>query len=81
MVDGYEGIPKIVFIADRGYESYNNIAHVKEFRDFIDLDKNLLYLLKSRVLRFPVSGTQYECLIKNLPWDEFIGSDLKYCMV
>ena len=30
MIDRYEGIPQTIFIADRGYESYNNIAHVNE---------------------------------------------------
>lgn len=136
MVDRYEGVQKTVFIVDRGYESYNNIAHVnekglyylfrvkdknssgilsglklpdedeydvtisiqltrkctkevlshpeiykcshkKEFLDFIDLDKNPFYLLEFRVLRFPVSGTEYECIITNLPSDEFTGSDIK----
>lgn len=30
MVDRYEGTKKTVFIVDRGYECYNNIAHVNE---------------------------------------------------
>lgn len=30
MVDRYTGIPKTLFIVDRGYESYNNLAHVQE---------------------------------------------------
>lgn len=30
MVDRYTGIPQTLFIADRGYESYNNLAHVQE---------------------------------------------------
>ena len=30
MVDRYEGIQKTIFIADRGYESYNDIVHVKQ---------------------------------------------------
>ncbi len=136
MVDRYEGIPQTIFIADRGYESYNNIAHVnekglyylfrvkdknsngilcglnlpdeeeydvnisvqltrkctkevlshpeiykrsrsKDFLDFIDLDKNPFYLLEFRVLRFPISDTEYECIITNLPSDEFTGNDLK----
>ena len=30
MVDRYNGNNKTIFITDRGYESYNNIAHVIE---------------------------------------------------
>ena len=30
MVDRYGGMLKTVFIVDRGYESYNNLAHVQE---------------------------------------------------
>ena len=30
MVDGYNGSEKTIFIVDRGYESYNNLAHVIE---------------------------------------------------
>lgn len=30
MVDRYNGMSKTIFIADRGYESYNNLAHVQE---------------------------------------------------
>ena len=34
MVDRYDGILKTVFIVDRGYESYNNLAHVQEKGSF-----------------------------------------------
>ena len=30
MVDRYNGMSKTIFIVDRGYESYNNLAHVQE---------------------------------------------------
>ena len=30
MVDRYSGSEKTIFIVDRGYESYNNLAHVIE---------------------------------------------------
>lgn len=34
MVDRYSGSPKTVFIVDRGYESYHNLAHVQEKGNF-----------------------------------------------
>ncbi len=34
MVDRYTGTEKSVFIVDRGYESYNNLAHVMEKGEF-----------------------------------------------
>ncbi len=35
MVDRYNGNNKTIFITDRGYESYNNIAHVIEKRNIL----------------------------------------------
>lgn len=55
MVDRYTGIKKSIFIADRGYESYNNLAHVIENgRYFLfrckDIDSNgILYGLKHKL--------------------------------
>ena len=132
MVDRYNGISKTIFIVDRGFESYNNIAHVREkgafylFRckeinssgilsglkhklptseqfdcnisinltrkwtkqianqpelykyfhkkdcfDYIDLEKNIYYKMEFRVLRFLISENNYECIITNLPSEEF----------
>lgn len=138
MVDRYAGKEKTIFIVDRGYESYNNIAHVLErnsfflFRakemnssgilsglkhllpvtdefdveikiiltrkctkevvnhpeiykcfhkkdclDYIDLKENPFYKMKFRVLRFPISETGYECVITNLPADDFSAEEIK----
>lgn len=138
MVDRYGGMLKTVFIVDRGYESYNNIAHVQEkgafylFRckdlnssgilsglkhklptteqfdcnvsiiltrkrtkevvnhpeiykyfhkqcclDYIDLEENPYYKMEFRVLRFPISEDSYECIITNLPSDEFNVEEIK----
>lgn len=138
MVDRYDGMQKTIFIVDRGYESYHNLAHVMEkgaffiFRckdmerygilsglkhklpdeeefdvtvsfiltckctnevrdhpeiyksfhkkigiDSIDLDKNPYYKMKFRVLRFPISETDYECILTNLPEEEFDASEIK----
>ena len=138
MVDRYGGMLKTVFIADRGYESYNNLAHVQEkgafylFRckdlnssgilsglkhklptteqfdcnisiiltrkytkevvnhpeiyksfhkkdclDYIDLEENLYYKMEFRALRFPITEDSYECIITNLPSDEFNVEEIK----
>ncbi len=138
MVDRYAGKQKTIFIVDRGYESYNNIAHVIEksafflfrgkdinssgilsgsknklpstetfdvtlsllltrkwtnevlkhpetyrrFRnkdnfDFLDLEEHAYYNMNLRVLRFPISETEYECVITNLPREEFSSEDVK----
>lgn len=123
---------KAIFIVDRGYESYNNLAHIMEknaffvfrgkdinssgilsgskqklpdteefdttlsliltrkwtnevlnhpeiyrrFRnkvsfEFLDLDEHAYYNMTLRVLRFPISETEYECVITNLPTEDF----------
>lgn len=133
MVDAHGLIPGIknVFIGDRGYCSYNNMAHVLEkgqyflFRtkdihsrglvsgfdlpgdgsfditvhvtlarirskkklppingymrfvdeetsfDFIEYGSADTYELSFRIVRFPVSKDTYECIVTNLPADEF----------
>lgn len=138
MVDRYDGMKKTVFIVDRGYESYNNLAHVMEkgafflFRckdierngiltglkhklpaenefdvtvsfiltrkctkevrnhpeiyksfhkktgiDYIDSNQNPYYKMTFRVLRFPISETDSECILTNLPEEEFDASAIK----
>lgn len=138
MVDRYNGNNKTIFITDRGYESYNNIAHVIEkgtyflfrckdissngiiasskdklpttdifdchlsliltrkwtneilnnrdiyrhFRnahsfDFLDLDEHILYNMNLRVVRFPISDNEYECILTNLPDNEFSIDEIK----
>ena len=138
MVDRYNGDLKSIFITDRGYESYNNIAHVIEkgtyflfrckdicsngiiagskdrlpktdifdchlsliltrkwtneilnnrdiyrhFRnshsfDFLDLDEHIFYNMNLRVVRFPITDNDYECILTNLPDDEFSTEEIK----
>lgn len=139
MVDRHELIPgtKAVFIGDRGYCSYNNMAHVLEkdqyflFRtkdihskglagkfDFPDTDsfdiqinvtlvrshkKNIpikegfykrfvdaaasfdyvtygsldTYDLSFRVVRFPIADGSFECIVTNLPPEEFPPERIK----
>lgn len=129
---------KDVFIGDRGYCSYNNMAHVKEkgqyflFRakdihskglvgnfvfpdaDVFDIQVNVTlvrrprkkvsvkegyykrfvdaatafdyivygsqdtYDLSFRVVRFPLSEDSYECIVTNLPSDEFPSEQIKH---
>lgn len=138
MVDRFEVSPGVqnVFIGDRGYCSYNNMAHVIErgqyflFRtkdiyskglvgnfdfpgeesfditvsvslvrshskaihtngqyrrfvdkaasfDFIEYGSDAVYDLSFRVVRFPLSDSSYECVVTNLPKDEFPMKRLK----
>ena len=125
-----------IFIADRGYCSYNNMAHVLEKNQFFlfrskdvnvrgiaghlplpkqgsfDLCLNIVikrshsrkikasgdyvtfvgaastfdflpygsldtYTLPVRVVRFPLDDGSYECIMTNLPADEFTSQDIK----
>lgn len=132
MVDRHEVLPDTyyVFIGDRGYCSYNNMAHVIEkgqyflfrtkdihskglvgrfefpeedsfditvkvtlvrsqskkltvpegYKRYIDKDTSFDYVeygsadtyeLSFRVVRFPLSDSSYECIVTNLPENEF----------
>lgn len=139
MVDRYVSDDnKTIFIIDRGYESYNNLAHVfekcafvlvrakdinssgilsglkhllpskdefdeeieitltrkgtnevvnhpekykyfhkKDSFDYIDLEENPFYKMKLRILRFPISETEYECIITNIPTNAFSTKEIK----
>jgi len=138
MVDRYASEDKTIFIIDRGYESYNNLAHVfekgafilvrakdinssgilsglkhllpsknefdveieitltrkgtneverhpeiykcfhkKNCFDYIDLEENPFYKMKLRILRFPISEAEYECVITNIPTNDFSTEEIK----
>ena len=140
MVDRYRGFHKTIFIADRGYESYNTLAHVQEKGmyflirvkditskggmvlsmlnnlpehqdsfdkpltitltrkqtkevkavpgqyhflpsnvnfDFLDLYFHQFYKIKIRVVRFPISDNAFECILTNLPPEDFTSEDIK----
>ena len=140
MIDQYQGNAKSIFIADRGLESYNILAHgqdkgqfylirVKDLTsqngiipslvnklpvdqdsfdksltvtltkkktnevkaepekyhmlcskssfDFLDLYFRQFYDLKIRVVRFPLSDGKHECILTNLPQEEFSADDIK----
>ena len=129
MVDRYKGTDKTIFIADRGFESYNNFAHViengynflirvkdlgskgimdnfdptepefdtdieylitrlqtKEIKrnpnkykflpqnskfDYLPKGEKGTYKIELRVVRLKLDNDKYECLITNLPREEF----------
>ena len=136
MIDRYHGQKKTIFIADRGYETYNIFAHVQEkgmyylirvkdggggsmtgsFElpdeeefdytmqliltrkqtkevktspkkykflpkaspfDYLDLNDRKFYPLNFRVVRFAISENSYECIITNLPREEFPANEIK----
>ena len=136
MADRYAGEKKTIFIADRGYESYNIFAHVQEkgmyylirvkdgsgggmaesFHlpgkeefdhqmhliftrkktrevkanpelykilektspfDYVDLENRLFYPMSFRVVRFAITEDSYECIITNLPKEEFPMKEIK----
>ena len=139
IVDRHGTLPgrKNVYIGDRGYCSYNNMAHVVEqgqyflFRtkdihskglvgnfefpetqsfdidvtvtltrshsrkipippgtyrrfidqasafDFIEYGSPDTYTLTFRIVRFPISGDSYECIVTNLPGEEFPPEKLR----
>lgn len=140
IVDRHRVLPgsKNVYIGDRGYCSYNNMAHVVEqgqyflFRtkdihskglvgnfdfpeedsfdipvkvtlvrshskkivvsdgymrfvdkatsfDYIEYGSVDTYRLSFRVVRFPLSETSYECIVTNLPADEFPPERVREC--
>jgi hypothetical protein len=138
IVDRHEILEDIknIFIGDRGYCSYNNMAHVIEnnqfflFRtkdihskglvggfdfpndesfditvkvtlvrnqskgmppvegyrrfvdkstsfDFVEYGSKDTYFLSFRIVRFPISDSSYECIVTNLPDDEFPPERIK----
>lgn len=136
MIDRYNGGKKTIFIADRGYETYNIFAHVQEKGmyylirvkdggggsmtgsfslpekeefdhtmhllltrkqtnevkshpelykkldkkspfDYVDLHKRPFYPLDFRVIRFAITESSYECIITNLPQEEFTMEEIK----
>ncbi len=68
MADRYTGILKTLFIVDRGYESYNNLAHVQEkgaFYLFRCKDINSSGILSGLKHRLPATD-QFDCNISTI---------------
>lgn len=45
--------------------------------DYLDLHFNKFYEMKMRIVRFPIAENSYECIITNLPQDEFSPDRIK----
>ena len=45
--------------------------------DFVDLHFNWFHEMKMRIVRFPIAEGSYECVITNLPPEEFSPEDIK----
>lgn len=58
-------------------EKYRYISHSSPF-DYLDLHKNMFYEMSMRIVRFPISEDSYECIITNLPRNEFSAEEIKW---
>nr|WP_295685035.1 IS4 family transposase [uncultured Lachnoclostridium sp.] len=45
--------------------------------DYLDLHTNKFYDIKMRIVRFPITEDAYECIITNLPQEQFNAEDIK----
>jgi len=45
--------------------------------DYLDLHLNKFYEMKMRAVRFPISQDSYECIITNLPQEQFSADEIK----
>ena len=76
-----------IITADRGYESYNLIAHCIENNQFVFVPStsvfdyldscNRFYDLSFRIVRFKIADDKYETLVSNLDENEFKLDDFK----
>lgn len=49
----------------------------KTIFDYVDPYKNQFYDIKMRIVRFPISDKNYECIITNLPYETFTSEEIK----
>lgn len=57
-------------------EKYRIISKHATF-DFVDLHHHWFYEITMRIVRFPISDDTFECIITNLPAEEFSVDDIK----
>ena len=55
---------------------YHFLPSVSSF-DFLDLHYRKYYEMKLRILRFPISEESFECIVTNLPPEDFPPEDIK----
>lgn len=58
-------------------EKYRFISTSSPF-DYLDLHKNKFYEMNMRIVRFPISKDSFECIITNLPRNEFSSEEVKW---
>ena len=58
-------------------EKYRFISTNSTF-DYLDLHKNKFYEMNMRIVRFPISKNSFECIITNLPRNEFSSEEVKW---
>ena len=57
-------------------ELYRFLPSTTQF-DFLDLYFHQFYEMRLRIVRFPISDSTFECIITNLPAEEFTTDDIK----
>ena len=63
-------------------EILNNRDKYRHFRnndrfDYLDLTEHIFYHMNLRLLRFKISEEDYECILTNLPQNEFSVNEIK----
>ncbi len=57
-------------------DKYKFVPSTSTF-DYLDLHTNKFYDLNMRIVRFPITESTYECIITNLPQDQFSAEEIK----
>lgn len=53
------------------------MARILILRIILLIQKHIFYNMNLRVVRFPISDNDYECILTNLPDDEFLIVEIK----
>ncbi|MDC7291805.1 IS4 family transposase [Blautia schinkii] len=64
-------------LADIHKDSYIRFVDQAASFDYIEYGSYDTYELSFRIVRFPISGSTYECIVTNLPRDEFPAERIK----
>ena len=76
-------IPVSLLLTRKASKDIKNNSHIYKYLsqsapfDYLDLKEHPFYPLSFRVVRFPISEDTYECVITNLPKEDFPASELK----
>ena len=61
----------------KAHPEFYKILDKKSPFDYVDLQERLFYPLDFRVIRFAITESSYECIITNLPQEEFTMEEIK----